>query len=110
MKKQRSNSTSSNDPNSSSVAPQLPRTLERRPASYALAVGAGGAGLLSLAPAAKADIIYTPSSLSIYAVIRLRRSISPSSGTARPGSAFQPEVVMALSAGLAPVCTGGPLE
>lgn len=44
---------------------QLSERLEKRLAGYALAAGATGVAALSLAPAAQADIIYTPANIPI---------------------------------------------
>jgi hypothetical protein len=69
MKKRRAssplNSTNSDERRSAMVPPPLPSRLERRVASYALAAGATGLGLLALAPPAKAGVIYTPANISI---------------------------------------------
>lgn len=44
---------------------RLPETLSRHLSAYALAAGAAGVGLLALAPATKADIVYTRTNIPI---------------------------------------------
>lgn len=71
MKKRRAsfqtNSSNSNDAQPARVPVRFRPGLERRIASYAMTAGAASLGLLGLAQPAKADIVYTPADIPLFA-------------------------------------------